>query len=116
MLGPLFPYNFENESGKDQLYMAEICKWAIHIIFISIVSKKKRNPFFVRIYCPCIMFILLSLEQEEVIKMHNKSIPWPLLEQSFSLVNCAAELHPFTADSSVSVHVSTVPSSGLHCW
>lgn len=59
--------------------------------------------------------VLQSLELEEVIKMHNKSIPWPLLEQIFSLINWAAELYPsLNPDLSVSVHVSTVPSTGLH--
>lgn len=61
------------------------------------------------------MFMLLSLELEEVIKMYNKSIPWPLLEESFSLTNCAAELYPsLNSELSASVHVSTVPSTGLH--
>lgn len=59
--------------------------------------------------------MFLSPEQREVIKMHNKSIPWPPLERSLGLINCAAELYrSLNPNLSVSVHVSTVPPSGLH--
>lgn len=64
------------------------------------------------IYYPCTK---LSLKLQEVINMHNKSIPCLLLELSFSLINCAAELYPsLKLESALSLRVSTVPSSGLH--
>lgn len=47
--------------------------------------------------------------------MHNKPIPFLILELSFSLINRAAQLYPsLNLGPAVSLHVSTVPSSGLH--
>lgn len=52
--------------------MAKICMWATHIIFTSTVCKNKIHLFCVlNVQCS----FLLSLELEEAIKMHNKSIP-----------------------------------------
>lgn len=47
--------------------------------------------------------------------MHNKPIPFFILELSFILINCAAQLYlSLNLWPAVSLHVSTVPSSGLH--
>lgn len=58
----------------------------------------------VRMHCPYTMLILMSLELKEVINMHNESIPLPLFEQSFCLINTPAQLHTMFPSTSPQCH------------